>query len=373
MKIFLSNEKQEPAVENLDCISNEFALSADWLKIPYGDHPHAKAVQRLTRAIAENMVSNFKSFGARLGRFFGGLPIYVGHPDDPALSNQFPDKKAYGWIMDIEAREDGLYLKPKWSGAGEELLANAHYKWFSPFWGCRRAAGAKIVEPVRLVSLGLTNTPNIPGILPLANEEGNKQNEKGDDEVKEFLLTLLGLANEATDAQIQEAATKLKADKAAADVALANEKTARAAAETALANEKTERAAKETELTTQISNQKKARIELVLANALAAGKITPAQKPQWASDLEKDLDGKLVELSNAKPAMNTSSKTGGLGKRNSDAVASRDEATRRDRVITLVNERMQKTGEDYEAAFANIRKENTALFDEMRKPENKRP
>jgi len=391
------NEEQRTtnAIENLDCLSNEFSLEKDWLRIPYGEHPLARRIQRLTRQSAETMVANFKSFSGRLGRFFGGNPIYIGHPDDPTLANQFPDKKAYGWIMDMEAREDGLYLKPKWSAAGEELLANAHYKWFSPYWGCRPipASGSGLVEPVRLVSLGLTNSPNIQGLLPLANEDISDQPDPSDPSnpsainnatkgvskpMKEALIKLLNLANEATDEQILSAiAQKATADQAAV-TALANAKAATTALETTLANEKTARAAKETELTLQISNQqseisaqKKARIELVLANALAAGKITPAQKSQWAADLEKDLDGKLVELSNAKPVMNTDSKTKNLGARNSNTVANRDASTRRDKVFMLVNERITKTGEDYESAFANIRKENSALFDEMQQPGKK--
>ena len=378
-------EKNTSTLENLSCFSNEFSVQADWLKIPYGDHLHQPTgvIQRLTRQVAETMSDSFKSFAARLGRLFGGSPVFVGHPDDPKLANEYPDKKSYGWIMDMEAREDGFYLKPKWSSAGEELIANAFYKWFSPFWGCSdiaRENGKRIVAPTRLISLGLTNSPNIEGILPLAND---KQSPKGvSKEMKEKLITLLGLANEATDEHILTAATALKTAKDAADLALSNEKAAKATAETALSNAKIAETSLQTQITASASalaNERKARIELVLDNAQAAGKITPAQRPQRAADLlvlsnvegGKDFDVKLVELSNAKPVMNTESKTKDLGKRNSDTVAQRDASIRRDKVLNLVNEKMQKTGADYETAFANIRKEQPVLFAEMQQPQKK--
>jgi len=376
--------------ENLFCFSNEFAIQTDWLKIPYGDHVHPTgAIQRLTRDTAETMANNFKTFGARLGRLFGGVPVFIGHPDDPKLANDYPDKKAYGWIMDMEAREDGLYLKPKWSSVGEDLIANAHYKWFSPLWACRDLSSSienrksaivnRIVAPAHLISLGLTNSPNIQGIMPLANEETNKNEsqpqadppvaEKG--KMKDKLIKLFALANEATEEQILDAATALKTGHTAAETALTKESTARTTAETTLANEKASATEREAKLTLKIANERKARIGLILDNAVAAGKITAAQRPQWAADLEKDLDGKILELSNSKPALNTESKTRDLGARNSSAVAASDAQIRRDKVLNLVNERIQKTGEVYETAFANIRKEQPALFAEMKQPQKK--
>lgn len=368
----LANSRTEPDPLNLAALSNQFSvLQGDWLTVPYGDHDHALGLQRLDRAAAEEMAANFRSFSARLGRLFGGVPIYIGHPDDPRLANQFPDRKAYGWIMALEARDDGLYLRPKWGAAGQDLLANAHYKWFSPFWGCRNDGqehGRAILRPVRLVSIGLTNTPNIEGIPPLANDENATPIPKGDSPVnRETLIKSLGLAEDADDAAIlaaikaiQDELAALKAKTAESDSAkqdMANEKAARAAAETALANEKTARAA-----------ERKARIELVLDNAQAAGKFTPAQRPQWAADLDKDFEGKSAELSNAKPVLNTRSATDALGARNAAAQSARDATLRRDKVLMLVNERIAKTGEAYEPAFAAIRKENPALFADMRTP-----
>jgi hypothetical protein len=155
-----------------DSLPNQFTLlQEDWVQLsPFGDFPHTRGLQRVDRTAADGMVAQFNSFRARLGRLFGGVPFYVGHPDLPS-SSDVVDRKAYGWIMEVEAREDGFYGRVKWSDAGMELLRNAHYKYLSPFWEAREIGqenGRRIYRPIALISAGLTNQPNIP-VRPLAN------------------------------------------------------------------------------------------------------------------------------------------------------------------------------------------------------------
>jgi hypothetical protein len=158
--------------DQTDSLPNQFTLlQEDWVQLsPYGDFPHTRGLQRVDRAAAEAMVAQFNSFRGRVGRLFGGVPFYVGHPDLPS-SSDVVDRKAYGWIMEVEAREDGFFGRVKWSDAGLELLRNAHFKYLSPFWEAREIAqenGRRIYRPVALISAGLTNQPNIP-VRPLAN------------------------------------------------------------------------------------------------------------------------------------------------------------------------------------------------------------
>jgi len=140
-------------------------LPGPWLKLAdYGDYPHNRGLQCLSRRAAGKMAATFRSLRGRLERRFGGLPIYIGHPDDPAYARAFPnaDTRAYAWIRDMQAREDGLYILPKWSNEGRELLRNAFYKFLSPRWTLRDLGGGQF-EPEQLLSVGLTNQPNIPG------------------------------------------------------------------------------------------------------------------------------------------------------------------------------------------------------------------
>jgi hypothetical protein len=88
--------------------------------------------QFVNQMAAQNLTANFQSFSGKLGRRFAGVPFYVGHPDAPECEQSDRDQKAYGWVMALEPREDGLYGQVKWSKAGSDLLANAHYNFYRP-------------------------------------------------------------------------------------------------------------------------------------------------------------------------------------------------------------------------------------------------
>ncbi len=170
-----------PSVENSDPLPASGGFSpqpsaftifqTDWLQLsPYGDFPHPRGLQRVDREAADIMVKRFNSFRGKLGRLFGGAPFYIGHPDTPHASD-LADKKAYGWVMELDAREDGIYGRVKWSPAGLDLLKNAHFKYLSPYWEAQQLssdAGRSLFRPTNLISVGLTNQPNLP-VKPLAN------------------------------------------------------------------------------------------------------------------------------------------------------------------------------------------------------------
>jgi hypothetical protein len=148
------------------------AAEDPWLQLaPLGEFLHARGLQRVDPAAVQEMARQFHSFRGRAGRLFGGLPFYIGHPDMPGAPEN-ADRKAYGWIEDLEARADGLYGRVKWSEAGLALLRDGHFKYCSPFWEAREIGienGRRVYRPVALFSAGLTNQPNIP-VRPLANE-----------------------------------------------------------------------------------------------------------------------------------------------------------------------------------------------------------
>ncbi len=153
-------------------VGNVLDESGAWLHLsPLGDFPHERGTQRMDRKAVEALVNGFERNRATMGARFGGLPVYIGHPDVPSLSKEFSDSKAYGWIMELEGRADGIYGRVKWGAAGQELVANEHFKWVSPFWLAKdgNENGKRVLRPVELVSVGLTNKPNLP-VNSLANE-----------------------------------------------------------------------------------------------------------------------------------------------------------------------------------------------------------
>ena len=378
-------------------LANDFVILQDkWLLIPYAEVPISlrgrRYMQDLNLANAQALATRFNSWRGKLIRRFSGLPFYVGHPDHVEFANVHTDRKAYGWIKDIEARHDGLALSVDWSEPGQVLVANAHYKFFSPNFFARKTGrrkdGMEVAEPVWLKSCGLTNEPNWP-VYPLANEDNNKG---GSMELLQRLIAILGLEGGATEddvvsafAKLVEAARKIKeaveakwdAEDAArealpnempideaigkvlvlvgdGELALANETSARTELETALAGEKEARTAAEEAL----KAERKERIVLLVNEAVASGKILPATKEQWLKDLEEDFDVKLEVLANALPALKTKPKTDDLGPRGAQAQSNQD------KILELVNEKMTETGKDYDYAWLAVKKEHPALFGE---------
>ena len=163
-----------PTVANSMAVANSLETNPpQWIQLtPFGEFRHRQGLQRVDRAAAEAMTAHFKSFWSRLGRAFGGLPFYVGHPDVPELAGPQPDPRARGWIMDLEARADGLYAQVRWTEEGRRMIQDRQFKFYSPYWQVEtigQEAGLPLFRPVRLISAGLTNQPNLP-VLPLANQ-----------------------------------------------------------------------------------------------------------------------------------------------------------------------------------------------------------
>lgn len=172
----------------IGCAANaEMDADGEWVRLAvYGDHPYgAKDLQILDKRTAEELVGNFRSAAnSLLRRVFGGnprRPIYMGHPDHPLFAAQgHDDFTLRGEIEDLDARSDGLYAKTRLTDAGKTLLSSGEKLYWSPRWVTKRAgkrAEKTLWKPVKLLSSGLTPTPNIYGSA--ANAEVQEENEKG--------------------------------------------------------------------------------------------------------------------------------------------------------------------------------------------------
>ncbi len=386
--------------EALIGFANEVTATEDgWIRIGYGEHEHEQGIQRFGRAQAEEMVGYFRNTWNRLKRAVTGLPIFSGHPDladqlrkqRTALANdgqraaldrriaelerQYPDKREYGAIADMQAREDGLYLQPVLPPSGEALV-NAGRNRFSPHWLAKtlgQERGRTVYAPVYLLSIGLTDRPNIAE-TSLINSQPEKMNKK----LLIQILAALGrtpLANEATDEQINAELN------AALPIATA---LAQRPETTALVNEQgkvTELTTKVTELTSQLStlnsqlgesrtslaNEKsahtatiKARNEALVTGAIKAGCVTEANKAVWLGRLERDFAAESVALANEAAAMKTTSRTGDLGARKEPSAAS-------EQFTALVNEAMPKHGNNWQKAWAATKATaaGKALYEKM--------
>jgi len=137
--------------------------SADWVQIaPVGEHAHsgdggrtvvqvidASAVRAMTNSFRPKVLVDQEHFSYNLNK----------------------SSEAYGWLLEVQPRADGLHGLIEWTDKGEEAVANSRYRFISPVWLPRdmEKLGGDRMRPLRIDSLGLTNTPNIKAIKPLLN------------------------------------------------------------------------------------------------------------------------------------------------------------------------------------------------------------
>ncbi len=326
--------------------ANEFHVSEDKpIRIPYGSYPYGTykmtngqtvfITQLFDKAAAEAWSVALANELAKGGK---GYPIYYGHPDadEPQIAAKYPDKRAKGWGNRMNVGDDAAEMFVAWN----EAPANG-FEFFSPLWigpAISQKGSDMTAHMTKCRSIALTNNPNILEFR-LPNESAASTEEQNMNE----LIALLKLDPASTPADVQKAVQKLLDDntalKGAADAAKAEATTAtteKSAAEVACANER------------------KARIDLLLCGALADGRVTPAGKPAWQANLEKDFAAFSVALANEKPVMKTESITANRKPGTADTNV-------QGKIVALVNE-AKATGLSYDAAFAQVKANNPALF-----------
>ncbi len=135
---------------------------------------------------------------------------------DPSKSSS-----AAAWVKNLRADpEKGLVGTFCFTDTGAAAVANRRLRFPSAVWNCDPGTG----RPWRLISIGLTNTPNIPG-QPLVNREThpggpNPPPTKKEPNMKE-LAALYGLPETATEADILAAAQAEKEKAASLEARLA--------------------------------------------------------------------------------------------------------------------------------------------------------
>lgn len=197
--------------------STPFALPEDgWFHLaPFGDFPHPSGiVQIIDEPAVDSMVSRFNA--EMPGGFPGLLVDYEHRSHEPDGSTE-----AAAWVEGLEKRQDGLWGQLRWSDDGRAAVAGGRYRFQSPTWlqpDCEWV-GEHRLRPLRLHDCGLTNSPNLTGLVPLSNRQaapaatGNPQQtttaedttDMATTDYKAQLTELLGLPATATDEQITAA------------------------------------------------------------------------------------------------------------------------------------------------------------------------
>lgn len=133
------------------------------------------------------------------------LPIDENHATDKGGKALGMPAPARGWIVALQARDDGLWGQVEWTGEGRRLMADKAYAGISPAILHNKAGDIS-----QVLRASLTNTPNLEGLTALHSEEGNGM------DFKAWLIELLKLDSEVDDEAIKAAlSAKLEAPEAA--------------------------------------------------------------------------------------------------------------------------------------------------------------
>jgi hypothetical protein len=334
-----------------EAVANAAAGGGGGIWVPmveaYGEYPgllvqpdgrKETVVQVIDREGAEKMAASFNSAVTKLAFFFKGLPLYEGHPDDPAWMERNRGKvvndRAIGRIKEVQVRDDAPWMRVVLNDDGQRLLsgdAPAHTA-FSPRFGVEVIPGRRGAQRVvRLFSAGLVPNPNLPGTAIFANAgAGDFENSGGEPaetetetqyEMNDALKKRLGLSAEATPEEIDAAiaAALDRADAAAnADPGKTGEE------------EKKEEEEKKVEPAAAAANAAHAIAAAAVCNAaVLSGKITEAEKPAWEAALAADFAAEHAKLEAKMPTVyNSSDKVGNLGARKGEAAKKSDTQAR---------------------------------------------
>lgn len=220
--------------------------------------------------------------------------------------------RAAGWITGVEARDDGLYGRyPEWTPHGEPFIDNREYRYLSPLYRLNDRSADDMPVGARLLSVALTNMPymdegQIDVIGNSASDDPDDDNPNNPDTMdRKQLAAQLGLAEDATDEQIAEAIKALQDNQKSTDAsdegdpsgsgASAGDPAAAAAAEGASGDGQAASAeAIELAVANAVKKQLKAagvpeREEALVDQAVADGKILPAQRAVWLNSARADF------------------------------------------------------------------------------------
>lgn len=313
--LFINKSDDYEKSIRINSITIDSVSNSDWIRIiPIGEFPnHPNGAHTITTEHLEQMAANFNSEGDELLFDYDHGSIFKA------------DSKAAGWSPDVEVRDDGLYAKyPEFTNTAKESIEDREYRFFSPVYylNAEDKQGNKI--GAKLHSVGLTNTPymdveidHIGNSLAASNglTENNDTDKRTDMKLNKENLKKLGLSEDATEEQINEAIANSEFAKPSGEEAGASGEGAEAGASepgkdgddtpkvnSDEANE--ELLAKVNSLETKLAEREKAeqteKATALVNSAIEAGKILPAHKDAWIRAANADFDATKESLDGIK-------------------------------------------------------------------------
>ncbi|HEY0466066.1 MAG TPA: phage protease, partial [Polyangiaceae bacterium] len=183
------------------------------------------------------------------------------------------ESPAAGWISTIEIRDRALWGQVSWTPRGQEEVINREYRFISPVFDFDKTTG----RIHRMVTVGLTNTPNLH--LPALNHEEPPMSSRSMALIA--ALTILALQATASDDDLAAAINTLK--KKADDLETAKNSQVPSLDQYVPRKDYdvvfTRATNAENSLQQRTAADFKVQVDGAIADALKAGKITPATEP----------------------------------------------------------------------------------------------
>jgi phage I-like protein len=265
---------------------------ADFRLLPYGRFKAADGSGRPVEVPAGWLLDKASALGvaAAFNARADARVIDYEHQTLHAERNGQPAPAA-AWMGRLEARDDGLYAAAtEWTESAAAMIAARQYRYISPVFSYDKRTG----QVLAVMHAALTNYAGLDGLTDLAALAAKYftpfSTPEEETPMKE-LLKALGLAESATEAEAIAALNALRASHTAALTATgqAVPDPAKYVGVATLSAVQGELSAARTELAVLKAEKHAVSVDQVVAEAQAAGKLTPAMVG-WAKDLgAKDL------------------------------------------------------------------------------------
>lgn len=140
------------------------------------------------------------------GQFAGLLVDY-----DHFSHNPNKPSEAACWVFELDARENGLWARGRWTSTGEQKVVNGDYRFASGVLSGFQWVDGERYRPTCLDRIALTNDPRIKTLAPITVPNRDTQPSKTMND-RLILTELLGLAANADDAAITNGVATLRAN-----------------------------------------------------------------------------------------------------------------------------------------------------------------
>lgn len=229
---------------------------------------------------------------------------------DPSAGAQ---AKAAGWARQdsLVAEDDGIWAEVQWTPAAQAAIGDREYRYISPCFQHSKAG-----EITLILNAALVNIPNLELAAVAAQQFGDEKPMK-------TIATALGLAEDATEEAILAAINSMKTSATAVAKALGLAETATGdevatAAAAAIAGGDPDPAkfvpiGELTALRSRLDAIEAKDAEATVDAAIAAGKLTPANRDWGLKAFRADPDAFATAMGNQPPVLKPGGEGGGDG------------------------------------------------------------